>query len=103
MFSCKDIEIWQYRCYQSKGSYDGKKSKQHGLTNKLDDKPMTYGPDGFADAHFFCTFHRTCSCQVHKINTGYQQNKNGHHTEQPYVFDTAAVRLALFENRLQVH
>jgi hypothetical protein len=72
------------------GKDKGPEADQKGLCQELKDQVDTPGPYRLADTHFFSSFLRTRSGQVHEIDTGYQQHQHADNTEHPYVIDQAS-------------
>ena len=59
-------------------------------------------PDGLADAHFLCAFDGAGRGEVHKIDTGDEEDEQRDDSEQPDILDAAAFGIAIAEDIVQV-
>ena len=89
---------------QQQGHRHGNKSQHHGLSHKLPDQRDTHSSHHLPHPYFFCTLGAPGGGNVHKVDTGYQQDKDRYDAEEADVFDATAFQLPLFvESIVQIH
>ena len=88
-FRSQLIKIRQSDCGQQQRKHKGQAAGERGLGHKLPHQSTALGAHHLANAHFFGAVGRAGSAQVHKIDAGNGQQKEGHNAKYIHILDMA--------------
>src|SRR5882762_6627363 len=102
MFIRKSVKGRQQKDQQEDGGRHGQQGKEHGFSKELPDEKTAGRTYYFSQTYFFCPSYRSGRRQIHKIDTGYQQDKDSHAAEDADILYTTAFRSSIDKYIVQI-